>query len=206
LAGEIMKVKYIALSIALSNILLATEIKQNLEPIAVTANKIEENLQDVPQSITVLNELTIKEKEIKTIEDIVQEIPNMNSIPGYNKSMNFRGLNSSMFTLNNPMVIYIDGIPYTSSETSQISMANIEKIEVLRGPQGTLYGKDAIGGVIKIATKKNLSETLGAIDIQYGSDNYKYLSYNINSPIIENKLYVGINGLIEEDDSWVNNS
>lgn len=200
-----MKITHITLSIALSNILMAENTTSSLEMVTVTANKVEENILYVPQTITVLDENTIKNREIKTVEDIIQEIPNTNITPGFNKSVNFRGLNASDLSLSNPIVIYIDDVPITSNEIAQISLANIEKIEVLRGPQGTIYGKNSIGGVIKITTKKDADVTSGAIDVQYGSDNYKYTSFNINSPLIKNKLIAGINGSIEKDDSWVTN-
>ena len=78
----------------------------------------------------------------------------------------FQGLNASMFTNNNPLVIYIDGVPHSGRYGSDASLANVERIEVLRGPQGTLYGKDAIGGVINMVTKDPGNEWQGKVDAE----------------------------------------
>jgi outer membrane receptor protein involved in Fe transport len=93
-------------------------------------------------------------------------------LPDHGNSMNFRGLNTSMFTSNNPVVIYIDGVPYSDRYGFDASLANVKRIEVLRGPQGTLYGKDAIGGVINIVTKDPGNEFQGKVGAEYGSFNY----------------------------------
>ena len=85
-----------------------------MEIITVTANKMEENVQDVPQSITVIDEFMLEEKGIKNVADVINEIPNMVHSTLHGSAVNFRGLNTSVFTNNNPVVIYIDGVPYTN--------------------------------------------------------------------------------------------
>ena len=104
--------KIIVLSVVTYSILTANEVTK-LEEITVSANKVEENIQDVPQSISVISEEELEEKGIKTINDVVKEVPNMIT-SGSNNGVqtSFRGLNLSMFTNNNPVVIYVDGVPY----------------------------------------------------------------------------------------------
>jgi len=82
-----------------------------LDSITATANKMEENIKDVPQGITVIDEYVLEEKGIKNAADVINEIPNMALSPDHGNAVNFRGLNTSMFTSNNPVVIYIDGVP-----------------------------------------------------------------------------------------------
>jgi iron complex outermembrane receptor protein len=79
----------------------------------------------------------------------------MFNIPNHDNSVNFRGLNAAMFTGGNPVVIYIDGVPCIDRFTFDASLADAERVEVLRGPQGTIYGKDAIGAVIKVVTMQS---------------------------------------------------
>ncbi|RXK13556.1 TonB-dependent siderophore receptor [Halarcobacter mediterraneus] len=172
----------------------------------ITANKIEEKLQDIPQSITVIDAQEIEEKEIKTVSDIIKQIPNMSATPDRGIKVKFRGLNASLFTENNPVVIYVDGIPVSSKRSYIISLENIERVEVLRGPQGTLYGKDAIGGVINIVTKEPSNETSGSIGFEYGSNNYMRGTFNLNTPLIEDKLFINLNGELTSDDGWVTNT
>ncbi|MFV0562573.1 TonB-dependent receptor [Malaciobacter mytili] len=178
----------------------------NFEAVTVTANKIEENIIDVPQSITVITDEQLENKGIKKISEVIKEIPNMNFQNSLNGGMSsFRGLNSSMFTNNNPIVIYIDGVPYYDRYDFNPSLENVEQIEILRGPQGTLYGKDAIGGVINIITKTPTNQWSGSALMEYGEDNLYKTSLNTSGAIIDNKLYAGINGSFKSDDGWITN-
>lgn len=177
-----------------------------VEGITVTANKMEEDIKDVPQSITVIDEYTLREKGIKNVSDVVNEIPNMHfARDAMGARVNFRGLNVSTFTDNNPVVIYIDGVAYSDRYGFDASMVNVERIEVLRGPQGTLYGKDAIGGVINIVTKKPTNTWQGTAGAEYGSFNAIQGLFNAGGPLLKNVLFAGINGWYSRDDGWIEN-
>jgi iron complex outermembrane receptor protein len=182
------------------------EASMNLENITVTANKIEENMKDVPQSITVIDEYVLEEKGIRNVADVIGEIPNMKISHDHGNSVNFRGLNASMFTSNNPVVIYIDGIPYADRFGFDASLANVERIEVLRGPQGILYGKDAIGGVINIVTQEPDNVFRGKAGVEYGSFNSMRGVFNGSGPLIRDTLYLGLNGQYQRDDGWIENT
>lgn len=178
-----------------------------LETVTVTANKMEEDVQDVPQSITVMDETVLEEKGITDIPDVIHNIPNMAISQGvHGNAVSFRGLIPSMFTNNNPVVVYIDGVPIINRYGFDASLANVERIEVLRGPQGTLYGKDAIGGVINVVTKAPDNEWQGMTGAEYGSYNYMQGIFNLNGALVDNKFFMGINGKYEKDDGWIENT
>lgn len=177
-----------------------------LESVTVTANKIKEDIQKVPQSITVIDEYVLEEKGIRNVFDVINEIPNMAVSPDHGNAVNFRGLNSSVFTSNNPVVIYIDGVPYTDRYGFDASLVNVERIEVLRGPQGTLYGKDAIGGVINIVTQMPENEWQGKVGAEYGSFNFMRGLFNGSGALVKDSLYLGINGQYQQDDGWIDNT
>lgn len=199
------KKNIILFSLFVSSLLFANETAK-LEEIKVSANKMEENIQDVPQSITVIDEETIEQKGIKTIQDVIKEVPNMNGQNGLNGgTSSFRGLNASTFTNNNPVVIYVDGIPYYDRFDYDPSLADAEQIEVLRGPQGTLYGKDAIGAVINIVTKAPENKWKGMLQAEYGNDNTFNTKLNTSGALIDNKLFAGINGSFDHSDGWIEN-
>jgi len=176
-----------------------------LETITVTANKVEEDITDVPQSITVIDDEILKEKGIEDIPDVVKDIPNMTFRSGFHNNLNFRGLNVSNHTGNYPVVIYIDGVAYSNSSGFDASLVNAERVEILRGPQGTLYGKDAIGAVIKVVTKEPGNEWHGNVGTEYGSYNDIQGSFNVNGPLIQDKFYLGLNGRYQQDDGWITN-
>ncbi len=217
---KVVKTKWIAISLILALSFLVTpaisaqdtenpeEDENNLfriEEITVSANKINENIVDVPQSITVVSEDVIEEKGIKNIPELIKEIPNTFYSPNHGNAMNFRGLNTSVFTSMNPVVIYVDGVPYGHAWGFDASLVNVKGVEVLRGPQGTLYGKDAIGGVISVISKDPADELEGKVGAEYGTFNTIRGFFNVSTPISENKLYFGINGQHVQEDGWIKN-
>lgn len=195
---------FIFISLALCSYLYAVE-QVKLDDIVLSASKTEENLQNISQTVTVIDKEELEEKEIKTIADVIKEIPNMTSRYLYFDTVNFRGLNTSTFTNNNPVVIYIDGIPHSNKFGYNASLVNVERIEILRGPQGTLYGKDSIGGVINIVTKTPTNEYHGEVGTEYGTDNYQDGLFNLSGPIIKDVLFFGLNGRFSKSDGWITN-
>lgn len=193
-------------SLVCSTLLYAHEEPYKLDDLTVTANKIEENIKDVPQSITVISSEELEEKGLTNIIDVMNQVPGMNATTSNGTAINFRGLNTSLFTRNNPVVIYINGVPSSNKFDFDPLLVNVERIEVLRGPQSTLYGKDAIGAVINIITKEDSEIWSGSVNTEYGSNNYTLGRFNLNGPIIDNKLFFGISGEVENDDGWISNN
>lgn len=186
---------------------LVAQDTYELEPISVSANKMEENIQDVPQSITVIDEEILQEKGINNIDGVIKEVPNMAKSNSFSTGqVSFRGLNASSFTNSNPVVIYVDGVPYYDKFDFDPSLADVAQVEVLRGPQGTLYGKDAIGAVINIVTKTPSNEWHGNIGAEYGNYNYMRSTFNTNGALVDDTLYAGINGIYTSDDGWITNN
>ena len=119
-----------------------------LEIMTVTAEKREENIQDVPVSITALSETQIEDSGITSIKDSSLQIPNLTIANWGTRRVSYvftRGIGS---TNNAPAVgFYVDDVAYFEWGTFDIDLFDIERIEVLRGPQGTLYGRNTLGGV-----------------------------------------------------------
>jgi len=180
----------------------------NLAAVKVTANKVEQNVLDVPASISVIDAALLEEKGIQSVQQLLHEIPNVHSEEsfGHGTHVNIRGINNSTYTNNNPVVIYIDGIAYSSAYGFNASLANVERVEVLRGAQGALYGKDAIGGVVNIVTRKPDNALALRAAAEYGNDNARFGSFNVSSAIQENTLWWGVNGQFSGEDGWVENS
>ncbi len=177
----------------------------SLDDVIVSANKMEESIKNIPQSITVLSDIELEEKGISSIRALIKEIPNLRSSHVYAENVNFRGINLSLFTHNNPIVIYIDGIPQSSMFGFDASFVNVQRVEILRGPQSTLYGKTSIGGVINIVTKTPSDYIEGFVGSEIGSNSSKRAFFNVSGPLIKEKLYFGVNGDFIEDKGWITN-
>ena len=120
---------------------MAEQVKNasvTLGEITVTANKMEEDIHKVPQSISIIDASEIEEMGLKNSMDVLGQIPGMLTTPDHGVGVTFRGLKRSMFTENNPVVMYVDGVPVANIYGFDFSLVNVKRIEILRGPQGTL--------------------------------------------------------------------
>ncbi len=179
----------------------------NLGAMTVTASKIIETLKEVPNSITVIDGAELEKQGITDIDGVISRIPNMNLVDfGLRFHSNVRGINTSIFTLNNPVVLYIDGIPQTNRYAYDLPLVNVERVEVLRGPQGSLYGKDAIGGVINMITKTPGDFWEGQVGLGVGNYKKREGSFSMQGPLSQGALYLGLYGRHDEDDGWIENT
>jgi len=203
--------KKILLSTVTSLVLLtnsqAKETKQ-LDSIIVTAQKQEENIQQVPMSINVMDEFSIQDKSLQNTREISSYIPNFSThnagTRDYFTRISMRGISNT--GIGDPAVaLYVDEVSHADIYGFDFPLFDIERIEVLKGPQGTLYGKNSEGGVINIITRKPTNETNGQISLEAGSYNKRQILGNINTPIIKDKLFMKLSGLKSTRDGYVKN-
>ena len=171
-----------------SNSALAQEARSRnrlLEEVLVTAQKREQNLQDVPVSVTAFSGDMLAAMGVDDPTDLQAITPGLtyNSATGFS-IVYLRGVGSDAFLMADPSVAtYIDGIYYPFSSGLAQSFGRVERIEVLKGPQGTLFGRNTTGGAISITTEKPSIEAMyGSIEASYGSFNTKKASGLINLP------------------------
>ncbi|ATE65153.1 TonB-dependent receptor [Rhizorhabdus dicambivorans] len=147
-----------------------------LEEIVVTAQKRSENLQRVPISVSVATASELKASGISGVQDLKiaapgVEVQNQN---GYAFPV-IRGVGSKAAApgLEPPVAIYVDGVYYATATSNLMSFNNIQQVEVLKGPQGTLFGRNATGGLIQITTRDPSRDLSGEFNVSYG--NYESL-------------------------------
>lgn len=159
--------------------------------IVVTAQKREERLQDVPISVTAIGGEALKDQRIAHADDLVLVVPNLQRSSTNGESapvFALRGVKMSDYSLNqsSPVATYYDEVYKGNFAFLGVAMFDLDRVEVLRGPQGTLYGKNTTGGAINlIARKPKLGETSGSFDIGYGNYNRFESSGAVSVPLGE---------------------
>jgi len=208
-----MKQKIVMLLCILTSFLLAggayargvTELGKTV----VTAQKVEEKAQEVPVSMTVFDEFSIEDKKIESVKDIGLHTPNFTVM---NRSGNYymptiRGISQAIgYSLSNPVSVVIDGVPVASTLGFNEVLMDIERIEVLKGPQSTLYGKETQAGVVNIITKKPGNKLYFRVRGDLGSDDKRELSVSAGGPIVKDRLFLGVSAKHYEKDGFIKNS
>ena len=163
---------------------------RRLSTITITATKREQTLQDVPVAVSVVDDETIEKAEIQDLNDLQSVVPSLRVgqlqssantnfiIRGFGNGANNVGIEPSVG-------VFVDGV-YRSRSAAQISdLPNLQRVEVLRGPQSTLFGKNASAGVISIVTRKPQFETQGSVEATLGNFNAFRGKANITGPLSE---------------------
>jgi iron complex outermembrane receptor protein len=184
-----------------------SEQAHQIEKMTVTAQKIEEDVQDVPDSISVLGELAIADAGITDMTALAAHVPNLEFYDfgsGWHNQTFMRGIKS----LNNaePATgFYVDGVNYSKSYMFAIPLFDVERIEVLRGPQGTLYGRNTMAGVINIHTRMPDNDTAAGISGSYASYNERQVQGYVRTPVIPDRLFFGLAGQVSDKDGYMEN-
>ncbi len=183
---------------------LQPDIKQ-LDEVIVTAEKREASNQQLPISITALSAKKIADYRIWNTKDITAIVPNLYSAdPGDKRNVTaIRGIATTSY--DQAIATYIDGVNQFGLDTYISPLFDVERIEVLRGPQGTLYGRNAMGGVVNIVTKQPTNTLSGFAEASVGNYGLQRYTAGIKAPLIKDKLYVGVAGLYEGSNGFYTN-
>ena len=162
-----------------------------IEEIVVTATKRTQSLQDVAGSISALDDAQIRLRGVSTTEDLIQHVPGMHFFrQGGNQFISIRGIGLSLPQgFADPSVAtHVDGVFLSRTNMGSLQMIDLERVEVLRGPQGTLYGRNSTGGVINFITKKPTEEFEGSLSAGAGSWDKVTADGYISGPITDKLL------------------
>jgi len=180
---------------------------QSIEEIVVTAQKREQNIQDVPISMTALTSDFILDAGLTRFDALGQFAPNLsiNSVGDTRgTAIRIRGIGSDQTNagIDSSVGVFIDGIYQGRTGLAATSdLVDIERIEVLRGPQGTLYGKNTAAGAINVWSKKpSLEGYEGLVEASYGNYNLRELRGSINAPLVEDLVAARLTGYIGRRD------
>jgi iron complex outermembrane recepter protein len=179
-----------------------------VEEVVVTARHREERLQDIPDAVTAFTDTAIANAGIEHLDDFAALTPNLNFQDG--SAFRAGEFNLSMRGIGNgqegwPSVSYIvDGVPEDSTDSiNSGSLENIERIEVLRGPQSALYGFNAIAGAINVITKEPTNTWESRVRLLYGNGDDRQVSGSVSGPIVPDLLLFRLSATYRDDDGLI---
>lgn len=181
-----------------------------LEEIVVTAQFREQNLQDTPLAITAVNAATMEARDQTTLHDLAQQAPNVTLVEtggafGPGMTATIRGIGQADFdpAFAPGVGVYIDDVYYTSLTGSNFSLLDLDRVEILRGPQGTLSGANSEGGSIKLYSVKPQGDDSGSVKVSYGERNLLDLQAMGDVSLINNVLFMRVSGVSHQQDGYV---
>jgi iron complex outermembrane receptor protein len=183
-----------------------------LDEIVVSAQKRTETLQDVPLAVSALGKDELEAYSIATMADLTETLPYLHAYEfpttTNNLSLFMRGMgnpDSQTLTIDNPIGVYIDGVYIARTSGALLELLDLERVEILRGPQGTLYGRNSTAGAINFVTEKPSDEFAARVSLGAGNDALFNASATIEGALsdsVSGKLSV----LTSSEDGWVSNA
>ena len=179
-----------------------------LEEVIVTAQKREQNIQDIPVAVTALSGDQLVEHGITDMFDLQQNAPALRvgqSQTATTANFNIRGIGTSSqnFGLESSVGLYVDGV-YRARQSAMINeLADVERVEVLRGPQGTLFGRNSSAGAVLLNTVAPSHETDGYFELSYGNLDLFSANAAFGGSLVEDVLAVRVTGFLTSRDGFV---
>ncbi len=186
----------------------AADTSGPLQEVIVTAQFRQENLQDTAIAITAVSGQRLDEQGIKSVQDLGSIIPNANFIApgagnGPNVAIGMRGVNTSDFipTTDPGVGVYVDEVYVGTLTGSDLDLLDLDRVEVLRGPQGTLFGKNSLGGAIRLFSKQPKGDDTGSVEVTSGSLHRLDLKASYDTSIADN-LFVRVSAAAKQIDGY----
>jgi len=184
----------------------------HLEEIVVTAERRETKLQSTPIAVSAISASLIQSESPKTLADIAAYVPNFSAskVPGFNSaSFAMRGVGNTDIIVYNeaPVGVIVDDFVLPSAQTQLLDVFDVQQVEVLRGPQGTLFGKNTTGGAVVVKTKPP-SLTDESVELQALAGSYNSLNAQgaLNIPLVTDKLGLRVVVSREKEEGWLRNN
>src|SRR5262245_28055719 len=182
-----------------------------IEEIVVTGRRREEMIQQTPLSITAFESEDLEARGLTQIDDLGKSVAGLkfDTIPGRSNiaSIYIRGVGqvSESDELDPGVALYVDGVYYPRLVGSVIPLLDLERVEVLRGPQGTLFGKNSVGGAIQLITRKPGSELGGRAQVRAGNRDLVETQASIDVPLMAERVFSRVSFTTATDDGFVTN-
>ncbi len=181
-----------------------------LEEVIVTATKRAESLQDIPVTVNAVTADTLQDAGVVDLADVAQLVPALTTttnLSPFATGIRIRGIGTSQnsIALEASVAFVVDGVYMGRSGLGMSDLTDIERVEVLQGPQGTLYGKNSNAGVVSVVTKKpNFDEVEGYVEVTAGDYGLQQYTASVTGPVSDELAY-RIAGNWREQDGWLKN-
>ncbi|PZQ64329.1 MAG: TonB-dependent receptor [Phenylobacterium zucineum] len=181
-----------------------------LDEVVVTAERRTANIQDVPVAVTAITGKVLQESGVRDPRGIQQFVPNLqfkNATASSTASIFIRGVGVDDFNSNTTgaVGVYVDDVFLAANAGKLFNTFDGAGVEVLRGPQGTLYGRNTTGGAIKFTSKKPTDDVSGDLEVSYGNFNGLRVEAGIGGPLVDDRLKARISGFRETRDGYTTN-
>ncbi|WP_310598883.1 TonB-dependent receptor [Desulfobulbus sp.] len=195
----------------------AEEEKKNdlyyLEPIVVTAEKTAQDVQRIPGSVSAYTKSAIEERHVEKLYDLTDYVPNVFVKKNSTENIiSIRGISPQQGSLFSATGLYVDGVNYPIHQMQNLDLLDVERVEVLKGPQGTLYGRNSEAGVINVITSQPTNEfggkvfgEIGMWDARGGVPMYRE-GATVNVPLVQDTLAMKVAIQNYTTDGWMENT
>ena len=180
-----------------------------LEEVVVTARYRQENLQQTPIAISAITAEDIEQRGFTSATDVALTVPNASfrqaqAAFGNTETAYIRGVgqNDFNFAFEPGVAIYVDDVYYPTTMSSQFDLMDLERVEVLRGPQGTLFGRGAIGGAVRYVSKPATGDGSGFATVTVGDRHRVDVRAGYDFSVIPDKLFVRVTGMSKKQDGY----
>ncbi len=187
---------------------MAEEKRRQIEEIIVTAQKKEQAITDVPVAISVIDDDFIAKEGLVDLQDVSFYAPNTAVRSSKGAAASVRGFTTSSLNkaFDQSVALVVDGVPYNRTPYLEVGLFDVERIEILRGPQGHLIGKSASAGAIQVITKRPTDEINGFLDVQLGELSRRRFEGAVGGPLIEGLVNFRIGGMSDEENGFIRNT
>ncbi|MEM9649878.1 MAG: TonB-dependent receptor, partial [Bacteroidota bacterium] len=183
------------------------QASDQLGEVVVTANRRLQDIQKTAASVSAIGAKQVKQLQVKNFNELSSIAPNFRSYDdgsvGSFTLFSSRGITT--LDTNPAVALYIDDVPYFSTFAFPMALGDVDQIEILRGPQGTLYGRNALAGVIKITSKQPTNDVNGYASVGVGNLGLSEYNFAFNMPVVKDKLFFRANADISEREGFVEN-
>jgi iron complex outermembrane receptor protein len=188
----------------------AEEEDARVDTIVVTAQKREQNIQDVPVAVTAFSGDDLRARNVIGFEEIARQVPGLqfeNDVDIRTSRIRIRGITSGGATAgtDSSVGVYVDEVYLGQGAAANTDLFDLERVEVLRGPQGTLFGRNTLSGVINMTSKRPDDVPSGYVEAEYGNYNHVRLKGRVSAPLVADKLSASLSGVYFDRDGFIEN-